>query len=113
MVEEEKRVEKEEEEKEAEGGGRGGRRKRERRRRRRRRGIRHAITHVWRPQDNFVESVLSLHPYMCSNCAELMSDGSSFLFQGFAVSHTSSSIKTEIKVYWNAPSSAPDHVQFL
>lgn len=33
--------------------------------------------------------------------------------QGFAVSHTSSSIKTEIKVYWNAPSSAPDHVQFL
>ncbi|XP_008831923.1 ferric-chelate reductase 1 isoform X2 [Nannospalax galili] len=33
--------------------------------------------------------------------------------QGLAVSHTSSSKKTEIKVYWNAPSSAPNHVQFL
>ncbi|CAO2599867.1 Ferric-chelate reductase 1 [Lemmus lemmus] len=33
--------------------------------------------------------------------------------QGLAVSHTSSSKKTEIKVYWNAPSSAPNHVRFL
>ncbi|XP_036046857.1 ferric-chelate reductase 1 [Onychomys torridus] len=33
--------------------------------------------------------------------------------QGFAVSHTSSSKKTEIKVYWNAPSSAPNHIRFL
>uniref|UniRef100_A0A8D2AN73 Ferric-chelate reductase 1 n=1 Tax=Sciurus vulgaris TaxID=55149 RepID=A0A8D2AN73_SCIVU len=33
--------------------------------------------------------------------------------QGSAVSHTSSSKKTEIKVYWNAPSSAPNHIQFL
>ncbi|KAM4871624.1 ferric-chelate reductase 1 [Thomomys bottae] len=33
--------------------------------------------------------------------------------QGSAVSHRSSSKKTEIKVYWNAPSSAPNHVQFL
>ncbi|XP_052035312.1 ferric-chelate reductase 1 isoform X2 [Apodemus sylvaticus] len=33
--------------------------------------------------------------------------------QGLAVSHTSSSKKTEIKVYWNAPSSAPDHIRFL
>ncbi|XP_008584354.1 PREDICTED: ferric-chelate reductase 1, partial [Galeopterus variegatus] len=33
--------------------------------------------------------------------------------QGSAVSHTSSSKKTEIKVYWNAPSGAPNHVQFL
>ncbi|XP_073907026.1 ferric-chelate reductase 1 isoform X3 [Castor canadensis] len=33
--------------------------------------------------------------------------------QGSAVSHTSSSKKTEIKVYWNAPSSAPDHIRFL
>ncbi|XP_062047793.1 ferric-chelate reductase 1 [Lepus europaeus] len=33
--------------------------------------------------------------------------------QGSAVSHTSSSKKTEIKVYWSAPSSAPNHVQFL
>lgn len=35
------------------------------------------------------------------------------LFQGLAVSHTSSSKKTEIKVYWNAPHSAPNHVRFL
>lgn len=33
--------------------------------------------------------------------------------QGFAVSHTSSSKKTEIKVYWNAPNSAPNHIRFL
>ncbi|XP_059120971.1 ferric-chelate reductase 1 [Peromyscus eremicus] len=33
--------------------------------------------------------------------------------QGFAVSHTSSSKKTEVKVYWNAPSSAPNHIRFL
>ncbi|XP_044605472.2 ferric-chelate reductase 1 isoform X2 [Equus asinus] len=33
--------------------------------------------------------------------------------QGSAVSHTSPSKKTEIKVYWNAPNSAPNHVQFL
>lgn len=33
--------------------------------------------------------------------------------QGLAVSHTSSSKKTEIKVYWNAPHSAPNHVRFL
>ncbi|XP_012973873.1 ferric-chelate reductase 1 [Mesocricetus auratus] len=33
--------------------------------------------------------------------------------QGLAVSHTSSSKKTEVKVYWNAPSSAPNHIQFL
>ncbi|EGW14356.1 Ferric-chelate reductase 1 [Cricetulus griseus] len=33
--------------------------------------------------------------------------------QGSAVSHTSPSKKTEIKVYWNAPSSAPNHIQFL
>ncbi|XP_057649626.1 ferric-chelate reductase 1 [Chionomys nivalis] len=33
--------------------------------------------------------------------------------QGLAVSHTSSSKKTEIKVYWNAPRSAPNHVRFL
>nr|XP_012604083.1 ferric-chelate reductase 1 [Microcebus murinus]XP_012604084.1 ferric-chelate reductase 1 [Microcebus murinus]XP_012604085.1 ferric-chelate reductase 1 [Microcebus murinus]XP_012604086.1 ferric-chelate reductase 1 [Microcebus murinus] len=33
--------------------------------------------------------------------------------QGSAVSHTSASKKTEIKVYWNAPSSAPNHIQFL
>lgn len=33
--------------------------------------------------------------------------------QGLAVSHTSSSKKTEMNVYWNAPSSAPDHIQFL
>ncbi|XP_048207983.1 ferric-chelate reductase 1 isoform X2 [Perognathus longimembris pacificus] len=33
--------------------------------------------------------------------------------QGSAVSHRSSSKKTEIKAYWNAPSSAPNHVQFL
>ncbi|XP_034873844.1 ferric-chelate reductase 1 isoform X3 [Mirounga leonina] len=33
--------------------------------------------------------------------------------QGYAVSHTSPSKKTKIKVYWNAPSDAPDHVKFL
>ncbi|KAM5256023.1 ferric-chelate reductase 1 [Ctenodactylus gundi] len=33
--------------------------------------------------------------------------------QGSAVSHTSSSKKTEIGVYWRAPSSAPSHVQFF
>ncbi|XP_012922658.1 ferric-chelate reductase 1 [Heterocephalus glaber] len=33
--------------------------------------------------------------------------------QGSAVSHTSSSKKTEIKVYWKAPSSAPNHIRFL
>ncbi|XP_012585512.1 PREDICTED: ferric-chelate reductase 1 [Condylura cristata] len=33
--------------------------------------------------------------------------------QGSAVSHTSSSKKTEIEVFWNAPSSAPNHIQFL
>ncbi|XP_027958006.1 ferric-chelate reductase 1 isoform X2 [Eumetopias jubatus] len=33
--------------------------------------------------------------------------------QGYAVSHTSPSKKTKIKVYWNAPSNAPDHVKFL
>ncbi|XP_005357248.1 ferric-chelate reductase 1 [Microtus ochrogaster] len=33
--------------------------------------------------------------------------------QGVAVSHTSSSKKTEINVYWNAPRSAPNHVRFL
>ncbi|XP_057603133.1 ferric-chelate reductase 1 isoform X2 [Hippopotamus amphibius kiboko] len=33
--------------------------------------------------------------------------------QGSAVSHTNPSKKTEIKVYWNAPSSAPNHVKFL
>ncbi|XP_028344893.1 ferric-chelate reductase 1 isoform X2 [Physeter macrocephalus] len=33
--------------------------------------------------------------------------------QGSAVSHTSPSKKTEIKVYWNAPSSAPNHIKFL
>ncbi|XP_055484195.1 ferric-chelate reductase 1 [Psammomys obesus] len=33
--------------------------------------------------------------------------------QGLAVSHTTSSKKTEIKVYWNAPSSAPNHIRFL
>ncbi|XP_058394598.1 ferric-chelate reductase 1 isoform X2 [Diceros bicornis minor] len=33
--------------------------------------------------------------------------------QGSAVSHTNPSKKTEIKVYWNAPSSAPNHIQFL
>ncbi|KFO26878.1 ferric-chelate reductase 1 [Fukomys damarensis] len=33
--------------------------------------------------------------------------------QGSAVSHTSSSNKTEIKVYWKAPSSAPNHIRFL
>ncbi|XP_038167203.1 ferric-chelate reductase 1 isoform X3 [Arvicola amphibius] len=33
--------------------------------------------------------------------------------QGLAVSHTSSSKKTEIRVYWNAPHSAPNHVRFL
>lgn len=33
--------------------------------------------------------------------------------QGSAVSHTSSSKKTKVQVYWNAPSSAPNHVQFL
>ncbi|XP_058159120.1 ferric-chelate reductase 1 isoform X2 [Dasypus novemcinctus] len=33
--------------------------------------------------------------------------------QGSAVSHTSSSKKNDIEVYWNAPSSAPDHIQFL
>ncbi|EHB17329.1 Ferric-chelate reductase 1 [Heterocephalus glaber] len=32
---------------------------------------------------------------------------------GSAVSHTSSSKKTEIKVYWKAPSSAPNHIRFL
>lgn len=33
--------------------------------------------------------------------------------QGSAVSHTNSHEKTEIKVYWNAPSSAPNHIKFL
>ncbi|XP_012886863.1 PREDICTED: ferric-chelate reductase 1 [Dipodomys ordii] len=33
--------------------------------------------------------------------------------QKSAVSHRSSSKKTEVRVYWNAPSSAPNHVQFL
>ncbi|XP_005388845.1 PREDICTED: ferric-chelate reductase 1 [Chinchilla lanigera] len=33
--------------------------------------------------------------------------------QGSAVSHTSASKKSEIKVYWKAPSSAPSHVRFL
>ncbi|XP_055995105.1 ferric-chelate reductase 1 [Sorex fumeus] len=33
--------------------------------------------------------------------------------QGSAVSHTSPSKKTEINVDWNAPSSAPNHIQFL
>lgn len=33
--------------------------------------------------------------------------------QGLAVSHTRSSKKTEIKVYWDAPSPAPDHIRFL
>uniref|UniRef100_H0X586 Ferric-chelate reductase 1 n=1 Tax=Otolemur garnettii TaxID=30611 RepID=H0X586_OTOGA len=33
--------------------------------------------------------------------------------QGSAVSHTSPSKKTEIKVYWKAPSGAPNHIQFL
>nr|XP_044994354.1 ferric-chelate reductase 1 isoform X2 [Jaculus jaculus] len=33
--------------------------------------------------------------------------------QGLAVSHTHASKKTEIRVYWNAPSSAPSHIQFL
>uniref|UniRef100_A0A2K5KKF7 Ferric-chelate reductase 1 n=1 Tax=Cercocebus atys TaxID=9531 RepID=A0A2K5KKF7_CERAT len=33
--------------------------------------------------------------------------------QGSAVSHRSASKKTEVKVYWNAPSSAPNHTQFL
>uniref|UniRef100_A0A8I4A5K8 Ferric chelate reductase 1 n=1 Tax=Callithrix jacchus TaxID=9483 RepID=A0A8I4A5K8_CALJA len=33
--------------------------------------------------------------------------------KGSAVSHTSKSKKTEIKVYWNAPSNAPNHTQFL
>ncbi|XP_037682490.1 ferric-chelate reductase 1 isoform X2 [Choloepus didactylus] len=33
--------------------------------------------------------------------------------QGSAVSHTSSSKKKVIEVYWNAPSNAPDHIQFL
>ncbi|XP_036128179.1 ferric-chelate reductase 1 isoform X3 [Molossus molossus] len=33
--------------------------------------------------------------------------------QGSAVSHTNPHKKTEIKVYWNAPKSAPNHVRFL
>ncbi|XP_051021792.1 ferric-chelate reductase 1 [Acomys russatus] len=33
--------------------------------------------------------------------------------KGIAVSHTSSSKKTEIKVYWNAPTTAPNHIRFL
>ncbi|XP_055259000.1 ferric-chelate reductase 1 isoform X1 [Moschus berezovskii] len=33
--------------------------------------------------------------------------------QGSAVSHRSPSKKTEIKVYWDAPSSAPNHINFL
>ncbi|KAI4591357.1 hypothetical protein MJG53_020366 [Ovis ammon polii x Ovis aries] len=33
--------------------------------------------------------------------------------QGSAVSHRSPSKKTEIKVYWDAPSSAPNHIIFL
>ncbi|XP_016046077.1 ferric-chelate reductase 1 isoform X1 [Erinaceus europaeus] len=33
--------------------------------------------------------------------------------QGSAVSHSSPSKKTEIKVYWHAPSTAPNHIQFL
>ncbi|KAM5294727.1 ferric-chelate reductase 1 isoform 2-T3 [Glossophaga mutica] len=33
--------------------------------------------------------------------------------QGSAVSHTNPHKKTEIKVHWNAPQSAPNHVQFL
>ncbi|XP_006169082.1 ferric-chelate reductase 1 [Tupaia chinensis] len=33
--------------------------------------------------------------------------------EGSAVSHTNPSKKTEIEVYWNAPSSASNHIQFL
>ena len=33
--------------------------------------------------------------------------------RGSAVSHTSPSKKTEVKVYWNAPSSTPNHIKFL
>ncbi|KAI5936877.1 Ferric-chelate reductase 1 [Manis javanica] len=33
--------------------------------------------------------------------------------KGSAVSHTNPSKKTEIKVYWNAPSTAPNHIRFL
>ncbi|XP_007934284.1 ferric-chelate reductase 1 [Orycteropus afer afer] len=33
--------------------------------------------------------------------------------QGSAVSHRNPSKKTDIEVYWNAPSSAPNHIQFL
>uniref|UniRef100_A0A671F1C6 Ferric-chelate reductase 1 n=1 Tax=Rhinolophus ferrumequinum TaxID=59479 RepID=A0A671F1C6_RHIFE len=33
--------------------------------------------------------------------------------QGSAVSHTNPHKKTELKVYWNAPNSAPNHIQFL
>ncbi|XP_069088244.1 ferric-chelate reductase 1 isoform X1 [Pleurodeles waltl] len=33
--------------------------------------------------------------------------------QDSAVSHTSKSRKTQIEVYWNAPSNAPQHIQFL
>lgn len=33
--------------------------------------------------------------------------------QGSAVSHTRASKKTEIKVHWNAPTNAPNHIQFL
>ncbi|KAM9243089.1 ferric-chelate reductase 1 isoform 2-T4 [Dugong dugon] len=33
--------------------------------------------------------------------------------QGSAVSHRSPSKKDDIEVYWNAPSSAPNHIQFL
>ncbi|XP_004635739.1 ferric-chelate reductase 1 [Octodon degus] len=33
--------------------------------------------------------------------------------QASAVSHTSSSKKSEIKVFWKAPSSAPNHIRFL
>ncbi|XP_054421018.1 ferric-chelate reductase 1 [Pteronotus mesoamericanus] len=33
--------------------------------------------------------------------------------QGSAVSHTNPHKKTKIEVYWNAPQSAPNHVQFL
>uniref|UniRef100_G1Q9E3 Ferric-chelate reductase 1 n=1 Tax=Myotis lucifugus TaxID=59463 RepID=G1Q9E3_MYOLU len=33
--------------------------------------------------------------------------------QGSAVSHTNAHKKTEVRVYWDAPDSAPNHVQFL
>lgn len=33
--------------------------------------------------------------------------------QGSAVSHTNAHKKTEIKVFWDAPSSAPSHIRFL